>query len=248
MPRQEVTIETRDGICPVSVFTPADQAGPWPGVIFFMDGFGIRSSMRQMGQRVADAGYLVLLPDLYYRQGPYPPMVPAQVIADPKLREGFMKSIKGLDREKKIADAGAFVEFLSSHPDVHGDRFGITGYCMGGNIALTAAGAFPDRVAAAASFHRGKHASDQPDSPHLFLKDVTARIYVAGATDDASFDDKQKVRLEITLTDASVPHQVETYPARHGFAVPDSPAFDQAAAERHWSALIKLFAETLRRA
>jgi carboxymethylenebutenolidase len=241
MPRLDVTIKTRDGLCPASLFTPAEKAGPWPGVIFFMDGLGIRPSMWEMGQRLADGGYLVLLPDLYYRLGSYPPMNPAQVLADPKLREGLMKFVTSLDRDRKIADAAAFIEFLSSRSEVKGDRFGATGYCMGGNASLTAAGAFPGRFAAAASFHGGNLATDQPDSPHLFVKNITGRVYVAGAVQDASFPEEQKDRLEKALTEARVDHLVETYPARHGFAVPDMPVFDAAAAERHWAALSKLF-------
>ena len=241
MPRIDVAIKTRDGACPASLFTPAEKAGPWPGVIFFMDGLGIRPSMWEMGQRLADGGYLVLLPDLYYRLGSYPPMNPAQVLADPKLREGLMKFVTSLDRDRKIADAAAFIEFLSSRPEAKGDRFGATGYCMGGNASLTAAGAFPNRFAAAASFHGGNLATDKPDSPHLFVKNVTGRVYVAGAVEDASFPEEQKDRLEKALTEARVDHLVETYPARHGFAVPDMPVFDAAAAERHWAALSKLF-------
>jgi carboxymethylenebutenolidase len=199
-----------------------------------------------MGQRLADAGYLVLLPDLFYRLGSYPPMNPAEVLADPKLREGLMKFIKSLDRDAKISDAEAFISYLSARPDVKGERFGATGYCLGGNIALTAAGAFPDRLAAVASFHGGNLATDQPDSPHLFVGNITSRIYVAGAIEDASFPDEAKERLEAALTKAGVEHVVETYPgARHGFAVPDLPVFDPSAAERHWAATFKLFRETL---
>jgi carboxymethylenebutenolidase len=245
MPRTDVSIKTRDGVCPASLFTPADRKGHWPAVIFFMDGLGIRPVMWEMGQRLADGGYVVLLPDLYYRLGSYPPMVPAEVLADPKRREELMKFVSSLDRERKIADAAAFIEYLSSRPEVEGDRFGATGYCMGGNVSLTAAGAFPDRFAAAASFHGGNLASDKPDSPHLFLGKMTGRIYVAGAIEDASFTDEQKTRLEQTLSDAGVDHLIETYPARHGFAVPDLPVFDPAAAERHWAALFGLFRETL---
>jgi carboxymethylenebutenolidase len=89
MSRLDVIIKTRDGICPASVFTPANIVGPWPAVIFFMDGFGIRPVVWEMGQRLADGGYLVLLPDLYYRLGSYPPMNPSRVLSDPKLREEF---------------------------------------------------------------------------------------------------------------------------------------------------------------
>jgi carboxymethylenebutenolidase len=246
MPRLDVTIPTRDGLCPASLFTPDAIAGPWPAVIFFMDGLGIRPTMWDMGQRLADGGYLVLLPDLYYRLGSYPPNNPAQVLADPKLREELMRFVSSLDRDRKVSDAGAFLDFLSSRADVSGDRFGATGYCMGGNAALTAAGAFPGRFAAVASFHAGNLATDQPDSPHLFVKNITGRVYVAGAIEDTHFPEEQKDRLEEALTEAGVDHRIETYAgARHGFAVPDLPVFDPAAAERHWAALFGLFHETL---
>jgi carboxymethylenebutenolidase len=244
MPRLDVTIKTRDGICPASVFTPGDIAAPWPAVIFYMDGLGIRPVMWEMGQRLADHGYLVLLPDLYYRLGSYPPKIPAQVLADPKLREELMKFVASLDRDRKISDTAAFIEFLSSRPEVKGNRFGATGYCMGGNASLTAAGAFPDRFAAVASFHGGNLATDHPDSPHLFVGKIRGRVYVAGAIEDASFPEEQRNRLENALTDAGVDHLVDTYPARHGFAVRDLPVFDQTAAERHWAALFRLFDET----
>ena len=248
MPRADVTLPTRDGICPASVFTPANIAGPWPAVIFFMDGFGIRPVMRDMSQRLADGGYLVLLPDLYYRNGPYAPMVPAQIMADPTLKAEFMTVVSSLDRERKVSDVGACIDYLSARTDVKGRRYGATGYCMGGNISLTAAGAFPDRFAAVASFHGGNLASDKADSPHLFITNFTGRIYVAGAVDDASFTEEQKNRLERALCEAGIAHVVETYPgARHGFAVPDHLVYDPAAAERHWVALFGLFGETLGR-
>jgi len=245
MSRLDAAIKTRDGICPASVFTPAETRGPWPAVIFFMDGFGIRPVMWEMGQRLSDGGYLVLLPDLYYRVKDCPQLIPSQVVADPKLKERLIKLVGSLDRDKKISDVAACIEFLSLRPDVQGNRFGVTGYCMGGNVALTAAGAFPDRFAAVSSFHASNLATDQPDSPHLFVKNITGRMYVAGATEDASFPEEQKIRLEQALTKAGVDHLVETYPgAHHGFAIPDHPAFNPSAAERHWVTLFKLFHET----
>lgn len=245
MPRLAVSIKTRDGVCPASLFSP-QGAGPWPAVIFFMDGLGIRPVMWEMGQRLADGGYLVLLPDLYYRLGSHPPMDPAKVLGDPALRAELMKMVGSLDRERKVSDAGAFIEFLSARPEIKGRRYGTTGYCMGGNASLTAAGGYPDRFAAVASFHGGGLASDQADSPHRYLKGISGRVYVAGAVEDASFTDEQKQRLEQALTDAGVEHLIETYPgARHGFAVPDHPVFDRDAAERHWAALFTLLDATL---
>jgi len=245
MPRIDVSIKTRDGDCPAAVFTPADSTGPWPGVIFFMDGPGIRPVLWEMGQHLADQGYFVLLPDLFYRDGPYAPMDPAKIFSDPTVRESLMRRVGSLDRDRKLADTEAFLAFLDSQPDVKPGQFGVTGYCMGGNASLTAAGGFPGRFAAVALFHGGRLTTDQPDSPHLFVKNITGRVYVGGAIEDAHFTDADKATLEKALTEAGVDHLIETYPAHHGFAVPDIPAYDKEAADRHWAATFKLFAETL---
>ncbi len=118
---------------------------------------------------------------------------------------------------------------------------GVTGYCMGGLMALTAAGTFPERIVAAASFHGGRLATDAPDSPHLLAPEIKARVYVAGAIEDASFPDEMKQRLELALTDAGVEHVVETYPAKHGWVFNDTPVYDAAACERHWARAIGAF-------
>lgn len=246
MPRLELTITTPDGACPASLFTPATGSGPWPGVIFFMDGFGIRPSMWEMGQRLADEGYAVLLPDGYYREGAYAQMDPAVVFADPDARAVLIQRVGSLTRARKVADTQAYLACLATRPEVKNHKYGATGYCMGGHAALTAAGAFPEAFAAIASFHGGYIGVDSPDSPHQFAPAITARVYVAGAIEDASFDDEQKARLEQALSAAKVDHVIETYEgAHHGFAVRDLPSFKPAATERHWQALLKLFAETL---
>jgi dienelactone hydrolase len=102
-----------------------------------------------------------------------------------------------------------------------------------------------DRVGAAASFHGGRIATDAPDSPHLLAGSMTARVYVAGAENDASFDDDQRERLSTALTEAGVDHTLVIYPAAHGFAVPDNPTYDEAAAARHWEALAELYSSVL---
>ena len=112
-------------------------------------------------------------------------------------------------------------------------------------MALNAAGRFPDRVGAAASFHGGLIASTAPDSPHLLAGEMQATVYVAGAEDDGSFDDTQFERLQAALTEADVDHTLVTYPALHGFAVPDNPTYDEAAATRHWEALEELYGAAL---
>jgi carboxymethylenebutenolidase len=117
---------------------------------------------------------------------------------------------------------------------------------MGGFMSLTAAGTYPDRIAAAASYHGGRLATDAPDSPHLLAPKIKARVYVAGAIEDASFPDEQKARLAEALREAGVEHQIETYPAKHGWVPRDTPVHDAAEAERHYETLFALFDKTLR--
>lgn len=246
MARIDVSIKTRDGDCPASLFTPATGAGPWPGVIFYIDAVGIRPAMQHMAQRLADHGYAVLLPDVFYRHGPIEVMDPATAFGDPAKKAFIMQLVGSMDRDRTVADAEAFTAFLAARPEVKGERLGVTGYCMGGKLAVTAAGACPNRFAAIGSFHAGGLVTDQPDSPHRFLQGITGRVYVGGADQDTHFTPAQKAQLEAALSEAQVEHQVELYAgSMHGYAVPDHPAFNAQGAERHWQALTALLAETL---
>jgi carboxymethylenebutenolidase len=244
MTQRDVSITTPDGTCGASLHTPAGT-GPWPAVIMFPDAGGVRDTFHDMAQRLADLGYAVLLPDPYYRSGPFAPFDMDTAFADPAERKRLMDLIATVTKEAATRDTGAYLEFLARQPEVADTKVGTTGYCMGGGMALNAAGRFPDRVGAAASFHGGYIASEAPDSPHLLAGEMTATVYVAGARDDGSFDDVQFQRLQTALTEAGVDHTLVTYPAAHGFAVPDNPTYDEAAATRHWDALEELYGTAL---
>jgi carboxymethylenebutenolidase len=123
---------------------------------------------------------------------------------------------------------------------------GTTGYCMGGLMSLTAAGTYPERIIATASYHGGRLATDAPDSPHRLAPKMRAKVYIAGAIEDQSFPEDMKQRLEEALTQAGVDHLIETYPAKHGWVFRDTPVYDAAASERHWQTLLALFDETLK--
>jgi carboxymethylenebutenolidase len=245
--QETITIRTRDGGCPSHVFTPSAGAGPWPAVIFYMDGLAIRPTLFAMGQRLADAGYVVLLPDLYYRAGPYAPLDPKVVLASPDGRAALAPLVGTTNSQKAgVEDTEAFIAYLDTRKDVAGKKIGTTGYCMGGAVSLTAAGAYPDRIAAAASFHGGNLATDSPLSPHLLAPKMKARLYVAGADKDSSYPPEMAERLEKALSDVHVDHRCEIYPgALHGWTMEDFPVYDKAAAERHWDELIKLYKATL---
>jgi carboxymethylenebutenolidase len=240
MPSRDVSIATPDGTCPATLHVP-EGAERWPGVIMFPDAGGVRGTFHRMAQTLADVGHAVLLPNLYYRIGDYEPFDPRTVFTDPDERTRLMELARSVTEEMVTRDTDALVTFLLDQPEVRGDKVGTTGYCMGGSFALTAAGRFPDRVGAAASFHGGRLASDAPDSPHLLAGSMRATVYVAAAENDPTFDDQQFQRLSAALTEARVPHTLVTYPAAHGFAVPDNPTYDEAAAARHWAALAELY-------
>lgn len=247
MAQRAVEIDTGDGTCPAALSVP-DGAGPWPAVVMFPDAGGMRDVMRQMGEHLSAFGYVVLVPDFYYRNGPYDPIDMRTAFSTPETAGKIMAMLRGYTVEQLVRDAGAFVDYLESLPDKKPGGVGTIGYCMGGRLSLITAAHLADRVAAAASFHGGNLAkADDPDSPHHRAGAIAAAVYVAGATEDKSFPDEQKQLLEQSLSEAGVTHRIETYPAHHGFAVPDNPSYDQAAAERHWQAAEEFFGSALGR-
>ena len=242
--RTDVTVPTPDGSCPSVLVTP-DGEGPWPAVIMFMDAGGVRPGLIATAEHLAVLGYVVLLPEMYYRHGEYRPFDLATAFSDDAERSRLFAMVGSVTMDMVASDSGAFLDFLAGRPEVAGDKVGTTGYCMGGRLSLTAAGHHPGRIMAAASFHGGNLASDTPDSPHLVVGRITGRVVVAAARDDGSFPPEQAERLERALTEAGVEHTLETYPALHGFAVPDNPTFDEEAAARHWRALEELYGAML---
>lgn len=246
--RQDVSIPTPEGEARAFAFTPDKGQGPWPAAIIFMDAPAIRPALFEMGQRLADAGYYVLLPDLFWRAGPYPPLDIAKARAgDPEMTALFQKLRGSTSVEKQMADARACLDWLETQPQADNRKVGVTGYCMGGSIALRAAGTFPDRIAAAASFHGGGMATDAEDSAHLLAPKIRAKVLVAGADEDRSFDEAQKDRLDAALKDAGVDAEVSIWKGcRHGWVPSDMPVHDAAGAERHWKELVALFDETLK--
>lgn len=244
MPDQRVTVRTKDGDCPVHVMSPSGT-GRFPAVIFYMDAGGIRPAVLDMARRLAAAGYLVLVPDLFYRYGPYGPFVPREVFAgDFRAILGPLMATTGND--KAAEDTGSVLAYLDTRDDVAGGAVGAVGFCMGGGMALAAAGTYPDRFASVASFHGGNLATDAPTSPHLRAPALKAEIYIAAAQNDASYPPEMAARLEKSFEQAGVRYGTETYPAAHGWMKPDFPVHDPVAAERGWTRMLALFDRTLR--
>jgi carboxymethylenebutenolidase len=245
MARTDVQIPAPDGHSNGTLHVP-DGDGPWPGVVVFPDAGGARETMREVGDRLADMGYVALVPDIFYRAGDWAPFDMATVFSDSGERARMFGMIGELTNDRIIADAGAYADFLLARPEVSGSAVGTTGYCLGGRMSLLAAGGLGDTIAAAASFHGGRLAvADDPASPHLAADRISATVYVAGAVEDSSFTAEQAELLDRALGDAGVDHTVEFYPAHHGFAMADNATYDADASERHFEALGRLYGSCL---
>jgi carboxymethylenebutenolidase len=244
---KEIALPTPDGDARAFTFQPAGE-GPWPAAIIFMDAPAIRPALFEFGERLARHGYFTLLPDLFWRAGPYAPINVKEVFADEaKRREAFGKLMGSTNPEKHLVDSKASLDYLAKQPEVKPGPVAITGYCMGCGVVMRTAGTYPGRIAAAAGFHGGRLATDAPDSPHLLAPKITAKVLVAGADEDAGFPPDQADKLRGALDAAGVDNEVTIYlGARHGYTMPDLPVYNEEAAERHWTEMLALFDETLK--
>lgn len=247
MQSSAVDVKTPDGSADAYLTRP-DGDADLPGVLFVMDAYGVRPTIEQMADRIADQGYVVLAPNVFYRAG-RSPVLPMPDHTDPESHRAFMSSVRPLFREltpEVIArDSAAYLDFLSGRAT---GPFGITGYCMGGRFGWRVAAAHPDRVAALGSFHGGGFVTDAPDSPHLSADRIKAELYLGHADQDAGMTPEQIAALERALDDAGVTYKSELYQgARHGYTMADTAVYDEAAAERHYRELFALFERTLDR-
>jgi carboxymethylenebutenolidase len=243
---QAVDITTIDGVCDAYVARPDDDR-PHPGVLFFPDGIGIRPRLHEMADRIAAQGYVVLLPNVFYRSG-RAPIIPnlaeLQATGDrAKLMAAIWPIASSLTPASALRDTRSYLEYLAT---LAPGPVGVTGYCMGAGLALRTAGTYPERVAAAGGFHGGNLASDSPDSPHLLAGQVSAELYFGHADDDPSLPPEQIERLAHALDKAGVRYRAEVYPgATHGYTMSDTSVYNQEAEQRHWNALFDLFSRNL---
>ena len=237
----EVTIKTPDGTADCYFVHPASGTGA--AVLVWPDIFGLRPAFRQMGKRLAESGYSVLVVNPFYRvkQAPTAPNGAATPIADVR------PLAQGLTETTQMADAKAFIAWLDGQPSVAKNRkVGTQGYCMGGPIAFRTAAAVSDRVGAVASFHGGGLVTDQPNSPHLQAAKTKAQFLVAIAANDDQRAPNDKVVLKDTFAKANLPAEIEVYEgAAHGWCPPDSGVYNEPQAEKAWGRLLALYGKAL---
>jgi carboxymethylenebutenolidase len=241
----DVDVKTPDGTADCYFVRPA--SGAHAGVVVWPDILGLRPAFRQMGKRLAESGYSVLVVNPFYRQKRAPVVPNGASFNDPATRNTVMPLAQALNATTHVTDARAFVAFLDSQPSVAKNRkIGTTGYCMGGPIVMRTAAAVPDRIGAGASFHGGGLVTNGQDSPHLLIPKMKAHFLFAIAENDDQREPESKNVLRDSFAKAKLPAEVEVYAgAAHGWCPPDSAVYHQAQAEKVWSRLLVLFKAAL---
>jgi carboxymethylenebutenolidase len=241
----DVLIKTPDGTADAYLVHPAK--GPAPGVLVWPDIFGLRPAFKQMGKRLAESGYAVLVVNPFYRTKKAPTAPEHPDFNDPPTRQMLMSLHDSLNATTARTDAKAFIEFLDSNAAVDKKRkMGTTGYCMGGPLVFETAAAVPERVGGAATFHGGGLVTDKPDSPHLLIPKMKAQYLIAVAENDDQKEPNAKNVLRDSFAKAKLPAEIEVYKGTlHGWCPPDSQVYNQEQAEKAWSRLLVLFKTAL---
>lgn len=246
MRTEMLTVPTADGRADAFAAFPDGGEGH-PAVLLYTDAFGLRPELEEKARRLAEHGYYVLVPNLYYRQGPAPVVELPERIGEetrPALIGELMPLIEEHTPERILRDADAYLSFLGARPEVGAGPVGVVGYCLGAALALRTAAARPDRVAAVAGFHPGFLVTDAPDSPHRLLASLTAEVHLGLAVHDMTPEDHET--FDRALDAAGVAYTTEVYPDTvHGFTMSDTDAFDSAALQRHWDRLLPLLGRAL---
>ncbi|RRQ80765.1 dienelactone hydrolase family protein [Streptomyces griseofuscus] len=244
---ETLRIPTPDGVADAFAARPDDDR-PHPAVLMYPDAFGLRPVLEEMARELAGHGYYVLVPNVYYRQGPAPLIDLPEHIGEeirPKVIARLMPLVDAHTTERVLRDADAYLAFLADRPEVAAGPVAAIGYCMGAVLAMRTATAHPDRVAAVAGFHPGFLVTDDADSPHLLIPGhLTAEVHLGLAEKDMT--PEAIATIDEAFEAAGVGHSTEVYPGTiHGFTMSDTDAFDAAAFQRHWDRLLPLLGRAL---
>lgn len=245
-----IQITTPDGDAEAYVARPSNSAGPTPGVLYFHDLSGLRPIVRETADQMASWGYMVLVPNLFYRSGTAEQTTPPPAFATPEDRTAFVRAGMGriatLTPERAQTDIAAWVQALTGLDGVAAGPIGAVGYCMGVRLALRAAGHHPGAVTAVAGFHGGQLVTDDPRSPHRVVAAAkNAQFTLAHAHRDDTNTPEQIAALDAVLDEAGLPHHTEVIEAMHGYSMPDNPNYDEAGRKRHFVLARALFDRVL---
>ena len=244
MKLHEETVEVPGSDAPIPTFVAGPEgAEPVPAVILYMDAPGIREELRDFARRIAAAGYLCLLPDMFYRLGTLRFDLSRR---DERMTAVIQAALRHLDHERVARDGAALLGFLERHQRAKPGPRGLIGYCMSGQYVLAAAGRFPDQVGAIASLHGVGLVTDASDSPHRLADRISAELYFGFASDDPLVPDNVIPTLRETLAEHGLAHDTDIFPeTQHGFSFPARPVYAEAAAEASWVKIFEVFGRRL---
>ncbi|UWZ83495.1 dienelactone hydrolase family protein [Occallatibacter riparius] len=244
--QKDVDVKMESGVSDSALFYPEGK-GPWPAVLVWTDILGLRPVFREMGQRLAAEGYVVLVPNPFYRNAKAPVVDGSFDFSKPEDRAKVMPMAAALTAEANISDAKAYTAFLDAQPQTNKKKkMGVQGYCMGGPLTFRTAATIANRIGAAATFHGGGLVSDKPDSPHLLIPKMKAEVLCAVADNDDKRDPTAKDKLKEAFAAAHLKATVEVYEGcNHGWTVRGSQVYNEAGAERAWSELLALYKRNL---
>ena len=241
---KDVTVKTPDGACDAVLYTPPGK-GPYPAVLIWTDIAGLRPAFRDMGRRLSGAGYVVLVPNPFYRSAKAPVVDASFNFNDPEQRKRLFGYRAAMTPDGIDKDATAYLAFLDAQPKVNKKaKAGVQGYCMGGALTLKT-GAVSPRIGAGGSFHGGTLVGKDATSPHLLVPRLHGEYLVCEAQNDDASDPTAKDTVKAAFAAAKVPVKLEVYPAMHGWCVPGSAVYNAAEAERAWGELLAMYKRAL---
>ncbi|HEY4276221.1 MAG TPA: dienelactone hydrolase family protein [Rhizomicrobium sp.] len=243
---QDVTVKTADGSCDAVLFHPAGQ-GSWPAVLIWPDIMGLRPAFRDMGRRLSEQGYVVLVPNPFYRSAKAPVIGDNFDFSNPEQRTRLTGYRSAMTDDGVANDAKAYLAFLDAQPQTaKGKKAGVQGYCMGGSLSFRTAAAVPDRIAAVGSFHGGNGlVTKDANSPHLLIAKTNATYLICQAQNDDAQQPQMKDELKAAFTAAKRPATVDVYAANHGWCVKGSAVYNEGEAERAWTHLSTMYKAAL---
>ena len=243
---KDVNVPMASGVADSALFYPEGK-GSWPSVLVWTDILGLRPVFREMGRRLAAEGYIVLVPNPFYRNAKAPVVDGSFDFSKPEDRAKVMPMAQALTADANISDAKSYVAFLDTQPQTDKKKkMGVQGYCMGGPLTFRTAATASERVGAAATFHGGGLVTDKPDSPHLLIPQMKAEFVCAVADNDDKRDPAAKDKLKEAFTAAHLKAKVEVYEGcNHGWTVRGSQVYNETGAERAWAELLALYKRNL---
>jgi carboxymethylenebutenolidase len=246
---KDVNVPMASGVADSALFYPEGR-GSWPAVLVWTDILGLRPVFREMGRRLAAEGYVVLVPNPFYRNAKAPVVDGSFDFSKPEDRAKVMPMAAALTADANISDAKSYVAFLDAQPPTdRKKKMGVQGYCMGGPLTFRTAAAAPERVGAAATFHGGGLVTDKPDSPHLQIPKMKAEVVCAVADNDDKRDPAAKDKLKEAFAAAHLKAKVDVYEGcNHGWTVRGSQVYNEVGAERAWTELTALYKRNLAQA